>query len=125
MAIGPAAYEEEMDFMKDCNTGDQASSPGHSLESNEGEAGKRAEQRRKATPILPTRRMFTNNMLLVLLTAAIQEMHLIVASVAMPIFLSEPVSSREEELLRVLPFRFGGGAGFRPQSISMYSAVFG
>lgn len=76
-------------------------------------------------PILPTSRMFTANLLLVLLSAVLQEIHLGIAGTSMPSFLSVPVSSKEEELQRVLPFRFGGGAGFRPHSVSIYAALFG
>lgn len=74
---------------------------------------------------LPTSRMFTANMLLVLLAAAIYEFHLNNVAVAMPNLLADPVSSKEDELARSLPFRFGGGVGFKPRQLSWYSAVFG
>lgn len=69
--------------------------------------------------------MFTANMLLVLLAAAIYEYHLNNVAVAMPNLLADPVSSTQAELARSLPFRFGGGLGFKPRQLSWYSAVFG
>ncbi|KAG7069838.1 major facilitator superfamily transporter [Colletotrichum scovillei] len=74
---------------------------------------------------LPTRRIFTTNMLLVLLATLLYELHLNSVSIAMANMLVDPVSTKEAELSRVLPFRFGGGAGFRPKSLAWYSTVFG
>ncbi|KAM0814307.1 putative Major facilitator superfamily transporter [Seiridium cardinale] len=74
---------------------------------------------------LATRRIFTKNMLLVLLTALLHEMHISIISVAMPNMLVDPVSSREAEEMRALPFRFGGGAGFMPRSLAWFSTLFG
>lgn len=74
---------------------------------------------------LPTRRIFTTNMLLVLLATLLYELHLNSVSVAMANMLVDPVSTKEAELSRVLPFRFGGGAGFQPKSLAWYSTVFG
>lgn len=74
---------------------------------------------------LPTTRMFTKNMVLVLLAAFIYEAHLGTASVAFPNLLVTPVSSTEEETQRVLPFFFGGGAGFTPLPLAAYSVMYG
>ncbi|KAK1687764.1 major facilitator superfamily transporter [Colletotrichum godetiae] len=74
---------------------------------------------------LPTRRIFTTNMLLVLMATLLYELHLNSVSVAMANMLVDPVSTKEAELSRTLPFRFGGGAGFRPKSLAWYSTVFG
>ncbi|KAI8251964.1 major facilitator superfamily transporter, partial [Colletotrichum sp. SAR11_239] len=73
---------------------------------------------------LPTTRMFTKNMVLVLLAAFIYEAHLGTASVAFPNLLVTPVSSTEEETQRVLPFFFGGGAGFTPLPLAAYSVMY-
>lgn len=56
---------------------------------------------------LPTRRMFTANMLLLLLAAAIYEYRLNNVAVALPNLLTDTVSSTQAELARSLPFRFG------------------
>ncbi|KAK1978223.1 major facilitator superfamily transporter [Colletotrichum cereale] len=74
---------------------------------------------------LPTARIFTKNMVLVLVAAFVYEAHLGTASVAFPNLLVTPVSSREEEAQRVLPFFFGGGAGFTPMPLAAYSVMYG
>ncbi|KAK1565959.1 major facilitator superfamily transporter [Colletotrichum navitas] len=74
---------------------------------------------------LPSSRILTKNMVLVLLAAVIFELHLGTASVAFPNLLVTPVSSREEEALRELPFFFGGGAGFTPVPLAVYSVMYG
>ncbi|KAI9163202.1 MFS general substrate transporter [Paramyrothecium foliicola] len=107
---------EELGFMKEVNgnSSSQASeSPGTPIMPS----GKDKK--------LPTRRIFTKNMLLVLLATALYEIHLNSVSIAMANMLVDPVSSKEQELSRILPFRFGGGAGFRPKSLAWYSTVFG
>ncbi|KAJ4386825.1 hypothetical protein N0V93_009723 [Gnomoniopsis smithogilvyi] len=75
--------------------------------------------------VLPTTRIFTKNMVLILLAAFICEAHLATASVAFPNLLVTPVSSREEEAQRVLPFFFGGGVGFTPLPLAVYSVMYG
>ncbi|WDK20936.1 major facilitator superfamily transporter, partial [Colletotrichum graminicola] len=79
----------------------------------------------KSVARLPTTRIFTKNMVLVLLAAFIYEAHLGTASVAFPNLLVTPVSSREEEAQRLLPFFFGGGAGFTPLPLAVYSVMYG
>lgn len=79
----------------------------------------------KSVVRLPTARIFTKNMVLVLLAAFIYEAHLGTASVAFPNLLVTPVSSREEETQRLLPFLFGGGAGFTPMPLAVYSVMYG
>ncbi|TQN66985.1 putative membrane protein [Colletotrichum shisoi] len=79
----------------------------------------------KSVARLPTARIFTKNMVLVLLAAFIYEAHLGTASVAFPNLLVTPVSTREEEAQRVLPFFFGGGAGFTPLPLAVYSVMYG
>ena len=74
---------------------------------------------------LPTSRIFTKNMLLVLLATLLYELHLNSVNIAMANLLVDPVSTRDQERSRILPFRFGGGAGFRPKSLAWYSTVFG
>lgn len=74
---------------------------------------------------LPTSRIFTRNVLLMLLANLISEFHLNSTAVATPLLLVDRVSSIEAEHSRSLPFRFGGGAGFTPRSLAWYSAIFG
>lgn len=74
---------------------------------------------------LPTRRIFTKNMLLALLASVLFEAHLNNIAVTMPNFLADPVASAEEQLAWNLPIRFGGGCGFRPRSLSWYQGIFG
>ncbi|TDZ32568.1 putative membrane protein [Colletotrichum spinosum] len=107
---------EEMGLMKEV-TDDEESSGSKT-------PGVPAESEKKAVR-LPTSRMFTKNMVLMLLASVIYEFHLNSASVAMPSMLVDPVSSIEAERSRSLPFRFGGGAGFAPRSLAWYSTVFG
>ncbi|TDZ67383.1 putative membrane protein [Colletotrichum trifolii] len=107
---------EEMGLMKQV-TDDEESSGSKT-------PGVPAESEKKAVR-LPTSRMFTKNMVLMLLASVIYEFHLNSASVAMPSMLVDPVSSIEAERSRSLPFRFGGGAGFAPRSLAWYSTVFG
>lgn len=109
-----------MGFLKEVN-GNGAGSGGSS---SAGSPGVPVEPRAKDVK-LPLRRIFTPNMLLVLFTTVLYELHLNSVSVAMSNLLVDPVSSREAELSRSLPFRFGGGAGFRPKSLAWYSTIFG
>ncbi|KAL0930181.1 major facilitator superfamily transporter [Colletotrichum truncatum] len=108
--------EEEMDFMKEVNGSDGSTTS----ESPGVPAQPKFEDVR-----LPTRRMFTTNMLLVLFSTLIYDFHLNSVSTAMPNMLVDPVSSKAAEGSRMLPFRFGGGAGFTPQSLAWYTTVFG
>ncbi|RYP30771.1 hypothetical protein DL766_004719 [Monosporascus sp. MC13-8B] len=103
---------EEMGFLDDT---DHSSSP----TSPEAPSKVRSEDQK-----LPMHRIFTNNMVLVLLASFIYESHLATASVAFPNLLVTPVSSREEELNRVLPFWFGGGAGFTPRPLAVYAVMY-
>ncbi|EHA50189.1 hypothetical protein MGG_03427 [Pyricularia oryzae 70-15] len=79
----------------------------------------------KIAPILPTARMFTKNMFVTLLACFICDTHLTVASVSFPNLLVTPVSTLEEESRRQLPFFFGGGAGFTPLPLAVYSVMYG
>lgn len=104
--------------------------PKDGTDSDEGDSGNEpkspAEPVKKDTaPFLPTKRMFTVNLLLVLLVSVIQDTHISVASMAMPNFLSDPVATEEERRSWVLPFIFGGGCGFGPRSVSGWVIVFG
>lgn len=112
--------EEEMMLMGEVEDGSRRSSPSASPR-----VSIELAERKAATRRLPTRRIFTTNMLLVLLTTLLYELHLNSINVATSNMLVDPVASREAELSRVLPFRFGGGAGFRPKSLAWYSTIFG
>ncbi|KAK1974429.1 major facilitator superfamily domain-containing protein, partial [Colletotrichum cereale] len=79
----------------------------------------------KSVARLPTARIFTKNMVLVLVAAFVYEAHLGTASVAFPNLLVTPVSTREEEAQRVLPFFYGGGAGFTPMPLAVYLVMYG
>ncbi|TLS26489.1 hypothetical protein PpBr36_04262 [Pyricularia pennisetigena] len=74
---------------------------------------------------LPTTRMFTKNMFITLLACFICDTHLTVASVSFPNLLVTPVSTAEEESRRELPFFFGGGAGFTPLPLAVYTVMYG
>lgn len=111
---------EEMGFLKKADGG----SEGHGGSSSSGSTAVPVETAIMDAK-LPLRRMFTSNMLLVLFTTVLYELHLNSVSVAMANLLVDPVSSREDDLYRRLPFRFGGGAGFRPKSLAWYSTIFG
>lgn len=78
-----------------------------------------------SAPFLPTKRMFTRNLLLVLLVSVIQDTHISVAAMAMPNFLSDPVASAKEQSSWVLPFIFGGGCGFGPRYVAGWVIIFG
>ncbi|OHE97135.1 major facilitator superfamily transporter, partial [Colletotrichum orchidophilum] len=95
------------------------------LDEQEPEAASPPPKPIKPVVCLPTTRIFTKNMVLVLLAAFIYEAHLATASVAFPNLLVTPVSSREEEAQRVLPFFFGGGVGFTPLPLAVYSVMYG
>lgn len=89
------------------------------------EAAAKKTQTEEAAPFLPTSRMFTRNLLLVMLVSVIQDTHISTAAMAMPNFLSDPVASAEERRSWVLPFLFGGGCGFGPRAVSHWVVVFG
>lgn len=89
------------------------------------EAADRKTQPEEAAHFLPTSRMFTRNLLLVMLVSVTQDTHISTAAMAMPNFLSDPVASVEERRSWVLPFLFGGGCGFGPRAVSQWVVVFG
>ncbi|KAK1674903.1 hypothetical protein BDP55DRAFT_694303 [Colletotrichum godetiae] len=69
----------------------------------------------KTTPIiLPTKRMFTRNMCLTLVSYAIQEYHITTYNTLWTSFLSDPV---DKDGRQRLPFLFSGGAGMKPDQI--------
>ncbi|KAL0943839.1 major facilitator superfamily transporter [Colletotrichum truncatum] len=79
----------------------------------------------KPVSVLPTRRIFTKKMLLVLLATVLLDIQIAVTSDAMFNIFSYPVATEEEERQRALPFRFSGGAGFKPHSLAWTTSIFG
>ncbi|KAF5026790.1 hypothetical protein F66182_1074 [Fusarium sp. NRRL 66182] len=79
----------------------------------------------KSVVYLPTTRILTKTLVLILLAAFIHEAHLATSSVAFPNLLVTPVSSKEEEGQRMLPLFFGGGVGFTPLPLAAYSVMYG
>ncbi|KAJ6194083.1 major facilitator superfamily domain-containing protein [Bipolaris maydis] len=79
----------------------------------------------KAECVLPTSWMFTKKMMLVLFAGFLQDIQVGVTSDAMNNLLSFPVASEEQERQTVLPFRFTGGAGFKPSSLAWTTCIFG
>ncbi|KAJ5057390.1 major facilitator superfamily domain-containing protein [Bipolaris maydis] len=78
----------------------------------------------KAECVLPTSWMFTKKMMLVLFAGFLQDIQVGVTSDAMNNLLSFPVASEEQERQTVLPFRFTGGAGFKPSSLAWTTCIF-
>lgn len=79
----------------------------------------------KPVSLLPMRRIFTKNMMLVLFATVLLDIQIAVTSDAMFNLFSFPVSTKEEESHRALPFQFGGGAGFKPHSLAWTTSIFG
>lgn len=97
-------------------------------EKDSGESSSRSSvtQTEKVAPnFLPTRRMFTGSLVLVLCAAILQEMHMAMTGVITPYFLMEPVATEEQKRRQRLPFMFSGGAGFQPHSIAVFAAMAG
>ena len=125
----PARYEavsleadgsKEMEFLVGTEDEDQGSS---SRQSDSVSGGDQAED--KTLSFLPTRRIFTKAMLLVLFALILQDIQIGVSSDAMFNLFSFPVASKEQESQMVLPFRFAGGAGFKPSSLAWTTCIFG
>ncbi|KZL81173.1 major facilitator superfamily transporter [Colletotrichum incanum] len=73
------------------------------------------------SPRLPTRRMFTANLLCVLAVCVTVETHITTLNTVWPNMMSEPTSTQEIRL----PFRFSGGAGMRPTDLAWATAFYG
>lgn len=84
--------------------------------------GKAEMEKQKLTPILPLRRMFTLMFVLTLVSYSIQEIHITSYNTLWSIFLSDPIRDSSD---RVLPFRFGGGAGMKPSELSLSVSLTG
>ncbi|TLD18021.1 hypothetical protein PspLS_10431 [Pyricularia sp. CBS 133598] len=76
----------------------------------------------RVVQVLPFLRIFTLNLIFVLIAATLQESHVAGYNTLWTSFLSDPVLSPEG--FRP-PFRFGGGAGMAPVSIGWTQAMFG
>lgn len=109
-----------MDFVTDTEHEDQASS---SRRSDSVSGGDQAKD--KTASFLPTRRIFTKKMLLVLLAGILLDIQFGVTSDAMFNLFSFPVASKEQERRMALPFRFTGGAGFKPSSLALTTCILG
>lgn len=79
----------------------------------------------KTASFLPTRRIFTKKMLLVLFSVILLDIQIGTNADAMFNLFSFPVASEEQERHRVLPFRFTGGAGFKPSSLAWATCILG
>ncbi|EOA80851.1 uncharacterized protein SETTUDRAFT_157834 [Exserohilum turcica Et28A] len=79
----------------------------------------------KTEYFLPMSRTFTKKMMLVLFAGVLQDMQVSVTSDAMNNLLSFPVASEEQKRQMVLPFRFSGGAGYKPSSLAWTTCIFG
>lgn len=75
--------------------------------------------------ILPTRRMFTWNLVCTLLSYTILETHLTAYNSLWPSFLSDPVASIEQQKKWRFPFFFSGGVGMSTDNIGWTLAILG
>lgn len=81
------------------------------------------EEKRKAPPMLPLRRMWTRNFILVLIASSVHDGHVAAYTSLWVNFLSDPVI--KNGVGDALPFRFSGGAGMAPSDIAWTLSVIG
>lgn len=98
---------------------------GEGQDSDEEDQQQLDEKKPEAAPFLPTSKMLTRNLLVVLILSVVQDMHISAVSIAMPNFLSAPVASLEDRQSWDLPLLFGGGCGFGPRAVSQWATIFG
>ncbi|OHW99224.1 major facilitator superfamily transporter [Colletotrichum incanum] len=101
-----AATDEEMSRMIDGEDSE--------LSERESEDHNASANPTKVPRILPTKRMFTKNMCITLLSYTIQEYHITTYNTLWTSFLSDPVDKDNQARL---PFFFSGGAGMKPDQI--------
>ncbi|WYZ36051.1 hypothetical protein EsH8_X_000698 [Colletotrichum jinshuiense] len=81
------------------------------------------EQKRKIPPVLPLRRIWTRNFVLMLITSSMHDGHLAAYTALWVNFLSDPVVRHASG--DTLPFRFSGGVGMAPSDIGWTLSVIG
>lgn len=81
------------------------------------------EPKRKMPPVLPLRRMWTRNLVLMLIVSSIHDSHLAAYTSLWVNFLSDPVVRHAKG--DALPFRFSGGVGMAPSDIGWTLSVIG
>lgn len=107
--------------LEDLNSSDEESDPG--------EQGKKRSssltptpEKSKAPPVLPLRRIWTRNFVLMLVVTAIHDSHIGAYTVLWTNFLSDPPAKGIHDHL---PFRFSGGPGMTPAEIGFTLSIVG
>lgn len=98
-------------------------------ESDDGKQGKQGSrslpptpEKKKAPPVLPLRRIWTRNFILMLMVSAIHDSHIGAYTVLWTNFLSDPPATGVKDSL---PFRFSGGPGMTPSEIGFTLSIVG
>lgn len=81
------------------------------------------EEKRKVPPMLPLRRIWTRNFILMLIASSVHDGHVAAYTSLWVNFLSDPVIKHAKG--DALPFRFSGGAGMAPSDIAYTLSVIG
>lgn len=79
-------------------------------------------EKKKAPPVLPFRRIWTRNFVLMLMVSAIHDTHIGAYTVLWVNFLSDPPANGVHDRL---PFRFSGGPGMTPSEIGFTLSIVG
>lgn len=79
-------------------------------------------EKSKVPPVLPLRRIWTQNFVLMLLVSAIHDSHIGAYTVLWVNFLSDPPANGVHDSL---PFRFSGGPGMTPSEIGLTLSIVG
>lgn len=79
-------------------------------------------EKKKAPPVLPFRRIWTRNFVLMLMVSAIHDSHIGAYTVLWVNFLSDPPAAGVNDSL---PFRFSGGPGMTPSEIGFTLSIVG
>ncbi|KAG8167464.1 hypothetical protein KVR01_003153 [Diaporthe batatas] len=79
-------------------------------------------EKSKVAPVLPLRRIWTRNFILMLITTSIHDSHIGAYTVLWTNFLSDPPATGAKDSL---PFRFSGGPGMTPAEIGFTLSIVG
>lgn len=121
-----SSSSEELECSSDSSS---ISSLDQEREEDKGEGSPTTTHQTKPPPRLPTWRIFTPNMVLILLTYMVIEAHITILNVVWANMMSEPVAAHnnadDTSTRSHLPFRFSGGAGMAAQDLAWSTAIYG
>lgn len=127
-----ATEMEAVPFIK-ADSGNADGANNRDDDDDDGDDGKKASRpssapappKKAAPPVLPLRRMWTRNFVLMLLVSALHDGHLGAYATLWVSFLSDPAPASPGAVRDALPFRFSGGVGMTPSEIGVTLSIVG